>query len=571
MSSIASTEGMANGGDRPRKSIAGGPHSEPVVPPPPPVAATTHFPPPFAARAASHEPPLVPRPITAPPPIRTTAQRGSPPGPAEAAPVESGNRALRHRWRDAVTATVPEAASTANPPAPNVSEKRWDAPPWLISAIVHLSLLVLLALIAAHPASRLGDLIVSFGQPESAGELEQFELSELPAVSEIAAQSQLQSETPIELEQPLESASVSLDTPIPMELGKGPEVSSFFGGRSAALRGAMLAMHGGTRATEDAVAAGLKWLARQQLKNGSWSLMKPYTSGAVSENHQAATAMALLAFQGAGNTHLEGEYREVVASGWDWLLAQQDLDGNFITTPVPSSQQLYAQAQCTIALCEIYAMTGESRFLAPAQRALRYAESIQAKEGGWRYTPGYDSDLSVTGWFAMALQSGRSAGLEVNDDTWRRLFYFLDALQDETGAYYRYQDQRPLSAPMTAEGLLCRMFQGWRPEYIPLEAGATSLLIDHPVDVDKMNVYYWYYATQLLHHMGGSLWSRWNEKMREVIPALQVKNGREAGSWSPERDYWGSSAGRLYTTCLSIYCLEVYYRHMPLYESPQKQ
>ena len=27
-------------------------------------------------------------------------------------------------------------------------------------------------------------------------------------------------------------------------------------------------------------------------------------------------------------------------------------------------------------------------------------------------------------------------------------------------------------------------------------------------------------------------------------------------------------AGRLYATCMVLYCLEVYYRHMPIYESP---
>jgi hypothetical protein len=55
--------------------------------------------------------------------------------------------------------------------------------------------------------------------------------------------------------------------------------------------------------------------------------------------------------------------------------------------------------------------------------------------------------------------------------------------------------------------------------------------------------------------------------MREVIPANQVKQGDEAGSWNPTGDKWGSFGGRLYVTCLSIYNLEVYYRHLPIYKS----
>jgi hypothetical protein len=80
--------------------------------------------------------------------------------------------------------------------------------------------------------------------------------------------------------------------------------------------------------------------------------------------------------------------------------------------------------------------------------------------------------------------------------------------------------------------------------------------------------YYWYYGTQVLHHYGGEPWRAWNNVMREELPAAQVKTGREAGSWAPQRDgRWGSAGGRLYTTCMAIYCLEVYYRHMPLYKS----
>ncbi len=46
------------------------------------------------------------------------------------------------------------------------------------------------------------------------------------------------------------------------------------------------------------------------------------------------------------------------------------------------------------------------------------------------------------------------------------------------------------------------------------------------------------------------------------------QGGREAGSWDPMKpseDEWARYGGRLYVTCLSLYMLEVYYRHLPLY------
>ena len=66
--------------------------------------------------------------------------------------------------------------------------------------------------------------------------------------------------------------------------------------------------------------------------------------------------------------------------------------------------------------------------------------------------------------------------------------------------------------------------------------------------------------------MGGKTWSDWNRVMRQAVPEHQIKTGEERGSWSPAGDQWGQHGGRLFTTCLSIYMLEVYYRHMPLFK-----
>jgi hypothetical protein len=54
--------------------------------------------------------------------------------------------------------------------------------------------------------------------------------------------------------------------------------------------------------------------------------------------------------------------------------------------------------------------------------------------------------------------------------------------------------------------------------------------------------------------------------MRRVLPENQVKEGKERGSWDSRGDPYGYQGGRLYCTCLCIYMLEVYYRHLPLYQ-----
>jgi len=95
------------------------------------------------------------------------------------------------------------------------------------------------------------------------------------------------------------------------------------------------------------------------------------------------------------------------------------------------------------------------------------------------------------------------------------------------------------------------------------------LISNNPISFrgNRKNVYYWYYATQVLHHMEGEPWEQWNKVMRVALPEQQVKRGRERGSWDPTGDTWGELAGRLYVTCLCTYSLEVYYRHLPIYRS----
>jgi hypothetical protein len=92
-----------------------------------------------------------------------------------------------------------------------------------------------------------------------------------------------------------------------------------------------------------------------------------------------------------------------------------------------------------------------------------------------------------------------------------------------------------------------------------------AFLTDHAAP--KMNepmIYYWYYATQLMHHYGGAPWEAWNERMSEILVRTQSPRGKHAGSWEP-RGPFGGAGGRLYVTALSVCTLEVYYRHLPLF------
>jgi hypothetical protein len=252
-----------------------------------------------------------------------------------------------------------------------------------------------------------------------------------------------------------------------------------------------------------------------------------------------------------------------------YLLKLQDQEGGFFVNS-PGHARLYTQGQCMIALCELYGMSMDTRLREPAQRAIQFAVKYQDRMGGWRYVPGDDSDTSVTGWILMGLQSARMSGLEVPKATLDNIGAYLDKAAKLDGARYAYiPGGGDFTPAMTAEGLLCRQYLGWAQKDERLLDGAKYLLEPQNLpNWKERDVYYWYYATQMMHHLEGEQWKKWNSVMRDLLVEKQTRAGKERGSWDPTRptpDQWGAHAGRLYVTCLSVYILEVYYRHLPLY------
>ncbi|MFG0288801.1 MAG: prenyltransferase/squalene oxidase repeat-containing protein [Rhodopirellula sp. JB044] len=470
--------------------------------------------------------------------------------------------------------------------AKGVQAKLLDAPEWMVSLVFHVVVLLILALLTTSPET-VGRIVITMQQGDVDGNLDadltEFDLDpvEMPdaEIDDDFEDTQL-SEQVFDLDTSIDLASLSpsmnamaMDVAKILDAsgasGKIDEPRNMFAGRSGPMKQRLLRASGGTKETEEAVKLGLEWLRRNQLKNGSWSLSGPYAHGARAENQVSATAMAMLAFMGAGSTHRGGKYKTVLWKAVRWLVKQQDRQG-FMAARSGEHEKMYSQAQAMIALCELYAMTGDSWIRPYAQSACDFACEAQSREGGWRYRPRFDSDTSVTGWFLVGLKSGEAAGLDVDRYVFPKVDGYLDTVQEKGASDYypggyAYRIGEAASPSMTAEGILCRQYLGWNRNTPGMRSGLTALQQNHPINPRERDVYYWYYATQALHHFGGPVWKKWNDTLKVELPASQERRGAERGSWSPARDAWGIYAGRLYTTCFSLYCLEVYYRHMPIY------
>jgi hypothetical protein len=148
----------------------------------------------------------------------------------------------------------------------------------------------------------------------------------------------------------------------------------------------------------------------------------------------------------------------------------------------------------------------------------------------------------------------------VPSPAWHSAEKFLDSVQTDGGAAYGYRTPQRRETT-SAVGLLCRMYLGWQRDREALVRGVAYLDKTGP---SKTNIYYNYYATQVMHHYGGEPWKRWNARLRDYLILAQGQTGHEAGSWHFDDEH-GNVGGRLYTTAMAVMTLEVYYRYMPLY------
>jgi tetratricopeptide (TPR) repeat protein len=360
-----------------------------------------------------------------------------------------------------------------------------------------------------------------------------------------------------------------------------------FSGRSGATREHLLREAGGTALSEAAVAGGLIWLAKHQAPDGRWSLDRFHLhyrdkadgdgpraptkeTGQGTKNDVAGTALGLLPFLAAGQTHRppppDGpryvSYHQVVAHGLKFLLAVQQKDGDF-------GGGLFAHALATTAVCEAFGMSGDANLKPAAQRALDFiVRSQDVTTGGWRLVPAEAScDTVVTAWQLAALKSGQVAGLRVPLATLRHASRWLDFVAAADGS--GYGASRPGTTPTTtAAGLLGRQYLGWGPGNRALLAGADRVQETPPGKL--ADVTYHYFATQVMHHLSGRRWQDWNQPMRDWLLKQQdtgARNPAQKGSWGPDGDAQGGQGGRLLQTSLSLLILEVYYRYLPLCQS----
>ncbi len=356
------------------------------------------------------------------------------------------------------------------------------------------------------------------------------------------------------------------------------------------------------RPTEDAVLAGLQWLARHQEPDGRWSCGRfdancaaAACSGGGSHKQDAGvTGLALLAFLGAAYVPTSRysfedplrkgrriRFADTVRNGLRWLRDQQDAEGSFARQ---EGEFMYDHAIPALAMTEAaWLVTGTPLYKAPAQRGIDFLVQAQNPGAGWRYSVRpHVSDTSVTGWAVMALKSAELSGLKFDQravyDGVRRWLKHVTSVQGvvgyespgDAGSTVQGVNDAFQSHPvMTAVGLLSRIFIEKRQGDPWMKAAAQMIVRDLPAWDEKhrtIDSYYWYYAALALFQYDapdGAAWKAFNASMEKaLVPSQRTDSaGCRRGSWDPEVDKWGHAGGRVYTTAINVLTLEIYYRY----------
>jgi hypothetical protein len=322
---------------------------------------------------------------------------------------------------------------------------------------------------------------------------------------------------------------------------------------------------GGGWQMDKLVLDGLRWLARHQNADGSWTAAGvrehctadapcPDPKQVWTRNYdEGLTGMALLSFLGAGfsheskqwlldpNTQQRWQVGEVVKNGLRWLKGRQNEDGSFSR----DRAFLYNEALGALALTEAYGLTQHSAWREPAQRAIDFLQRAQRPNPsgsglwGWRYAsrqeieakyPGgsldetgkkelFDADLSVTGWCVMALKSAQLSKLRVAPESLQGALAFTQwvSLPDGQAGYldpkvagqkvsgvddhFQYH-----TASMSALAMCVRAFTAHDAADPFLEPAARRIAADLPrqgKDGLEADYYYWYYGSLALHQFDG--------------------------------------------------------------------
>ena len=328
-----------------------------------------------------------------------------------------------------------------------------------------------------------------------------------------------------------------------------------------------------TRAVDEALA----WLATQQGPEGDFdadAFAEDETIQGITRmayHDIGVTSLALLAYMAAGNTTIEGPYRDNVARGLGWLAQKLNAEG-VVQSRLADTELNYDQALVALCLSEAASVSPSPGLSRMARASVEWVLETRSDKAGWYYgsQPTGETSTSLSAWMVQALFAAKAANLGIDEERINQAFdgakRWLASVSERRTGRVGYKNKnthslrmqqnqhypRERAEPMTAAGLFCHAIFGTDPK--------TEIIPRHIYRIKKApplwtrdglscDMYYWYFATNALHQFGGDAWKKWWGQWGKIALKSQRKKSDAKGSWDPIGP-WGFVGGRVYSTAI---------------------
>jgi len=313
--------------------------------------------------------------------------------------------------------------------------------------------------------------------------------------------------------------------------------------------------------------AALTWLKNNQAADGSWP------SGTTEDATVAATGAALLAMLSNGSTMRMGPFKAPIKKGVNWLRQRQKESGAFCDATGP---HLIA----SLAMAESYTLSNYKLLKRNTTRALNFALSRRADDGGWRTSEdATDSNPALTLWGTTLI--GAAA--------WDKLY---EAPNPTTGILEWLTGPRANIVP--DNGILGAKPPMARIGELAFDQGAANAFTlfwikidedsDHPAPTiaeakkrrdaaltrarklprkwtkdpkHKLSISEWFASAHAFHLSDDKTALA---EIQKALAAAQVAEGEHKGTWEPI-GVWGAAGGRAWTTAMATMTLGAQYRY----------
>lgn len=333
---------------------------------------------------------------------------------------------------------------------------------------------------------------------------------------------------------------------------------------------------------------GLRWLARQQFRDGHWEALN-------GQYPVAMTALSGLALLAEGSTPHQGRYAKNIDNAVDYLISRAQKNGLIGRPGDPREQQryMYGHGFSILFLSLVYGEETDERRRKELEevlkRAVIFTGRAQTRLGGWGYVSALDNadfdEGSVTITQVQALRAAKNAGIPVPKEIIDKAHTYLkrstmvyrssnrpEAVQ--AGVIYSLrQGGGNIRPPLTAAAIACLFNAG---EYKNPLAIQWLNYCQHHIPINKLGQdsfghweYTHFYYSQVLYILGEDRhrelrpdlpedellkWSKYREITYDYIASRQ----NDDGSWTQ------GYIGPVYTTALHLVILQLDKANLPI-------